>query len=312
MVTGKSVNMAVDFAGIRLKNPVLVASGTFGFGKEFAEVYDLSLLGGIVTKGTSLEPRRGNAPPRIFETAAGMLNAIGLQNDGVDSFVKDKLPFLNTFDTHIIVNIVGNRPEEYAALASTLNDEPGVSALEVNISCPNVEHGQAEFGSDPIMTFRVVNAVRKATNKPVIPKLSPNVADIKVLAKAAQDGGADGISLINTLVGTAIDARRRRFRLANVTGGLSGPCIKPIALRMVWEAAKAVSIPIMGIGGIVNAEDAVEFLLAGATAIQVGTANFVRTLAPLEIIDGLRQYLTENGFSSPEELRGRVEGADVE
>lgn len=312
MVTGKSVNMAVDFAGIRLKNPVLVASGTFGFGKEFAEVYDLSLLGGIVTKGTSLEPRRGNAPPRIFETAAGMLNAIGLQNDGVDSFVKDKLPFLNTFDTHIIVNIVGNRPEEYAALASILNDEPGVSALEVNISCPNVEHGQAEFGSDPIMTFRVVNAVRKATNKPVIPKLSPNVTDIKVLAKAAQDGGADGISLINTLVGTAIDARRRRFRLANVTGGLSGPCIKPIALRMVWEAAKAVSIPIMGIGGIVNAEDAVEFLLAGATAIQVGTANFVRTLAPLEIIDGLRQYLTENEFSSPEELRGRVEGADVE
>lgn len=312
MVSAAGVSLETDFAGILLKNPVLVASGTFGFGKDFAELFDLSLLGGIVVKGTSLEPRKGNPPPRICETAAGMLNAIGLQNDGVDSFIKDKLPFLNSYDTHIIVNVVGNRADDYAELARMLDGCAGVAALELNISCPNVEHGHKEFGGDPLVTFKVVDAVRKSTTKPIIPKLSPNVADVTVFARACQDAGADGVSLINTLVGTAIDVRTRRFKLANVTGGLSGPCIKPIALRMVYETAKAVSIPVMGIGGITSADDALEFLLAGATAIQVGTANFVRPLAALEIIDGIGQYLADNGFRNPSEVVGTVRRADGE
>ena len=302
----EAVSLEVDFAGVRFKNPVLVASGTFGFGREFARIYDLSLLGGICVKGTSLEPRRGNPPPRIFETASGMLNAIGLQNDGVDSFISDKLPFLRQFDTKVVVNIVGDRVEDYAGLAARLDGVPGVHALEINISCPNVEHGHAEFASDPAMTHRVVRAVRERTRLPVIPKLSPNVADIRPFARACQDAGADGISLINTLVGTAIDIRTRTFRLANVTGGLSGPCIKPVALRMVYQAAQEVSIPVMGIGGIATAEDAIEFLLAGARCVQVGTVNFVDPLAPLSIIEGIRDYLASNGFSSPSEIVGTV------
>lgn len=300
------VSLEVDFAGVRFKNPVLVASGTFGFGREFARIYDLSLLGGICVKGTSLEPRKGNPPPRIFETASGMLNAIGLQNDGVDSFVSDKLPFLRQFDTKVVVNIVGNRVEDYAELAARLDSVEGVHALEINISCPNVEHGHAEFAADPAMTHRVVSAVRKRTGLPVIPKLSPNVTDIRPFARACEEAGADGISLINTLVGTAIDIKTRTFRLANVTGGLSGPCIKPVALRMVYQAAQAVSIPVMGIGGIATAEDAIEFLLAGASCVQVGTVNFVDPLAPLSVIEGIREYLASNGFSSPSEIVGTV------
>lgn len=306
-IAPEAVRMAVDFAGIPLKNPVITASGTFGFGREFARIYDLSLLGGICVKGTSLEPRKGNPPPRIFETASGMLNAIGLQNDGVDAFLADKLPFLRQFDTKIIVNIVGNRVEDYAELAARLDGVEGVHALEINISCPNVEHGHAEFAGDPAMTHRVVKAVRERTSLPVIPKLSPNVTDIRPFARACEDAGADGISLINTLVGTAIDIRTRRFRLANVTGGLSGPCIKPVALRLVYQAAQAVSIPVMGIGGISTAEDAIEFLLAGACCVQVGTANFVDPLAPLAIIDGIREYLAAGGLGSPSEIVGKVE-----
>lgn len=307
MVTTPTVSMAQDFAGIPLKNPVLVASGTFGFGQEFARLYDLGILGGIVVKGTSLEPRKGNPPPRIFETAAGMLNAIGLQNDGVDSFINEKLPFLRQYDTHIIVNIVGNRVEDYAELAARLDGVEGVSGLEINISCPNVEHGHEEFGGDPRMTHHVVAEVRKKTKLPVIPKLSPNVADIRVFARAAEEAGADGISLINTLVGTAIDIKTRKFRLFNVTGGLSGPCIKPVALRMVYQAAQAVRIPIMGIGGIMTASDAIEFLLAGATCIQVGTANFVNPMAAPEIVKGMEEYLARFGFARPSELVGKVE-----
>jgi dihydroorotate dehydrogenase (NAD+) catalytic subunit len=287
----------------------MTASGTFAFGREFAELYDLSLLGAIVVKGTSLEPRRGNPPPRIFETASGMLNAIGLQNDGVRSFLDEKLPFLRQFDTRVIVNIVGNRASEYVELARILDEADGVDALEINISCPNVEHGHAEFAGDPSATFTVVDAVRKATSKPILPKLSPNVTDITVFARACEEAGADAVSLINTLVGTAIDIRTRRFRLANVTGGLSGPCIKPVALRMVYQTAQAVKIPVVGIGGIVAAEDAIEFLLAGATAVQVGTGNFVNPMAAPEIAEGIRDYLAERGLNSPSDIIGKVEKA---
>lgn len=306
LVTQPPVDLTTHIGSLTLKNPVMVASGTFAFGREFAELYDLSLLGAIVVKGTSLEPRKGNPPQRIYETAAGMLNAIGLQNDGVRSFLDEKLPFLEQFDTRVIVNIVGNRVSEYAELARILDDAAGVSALEINISCPNVEHGHAEFAGEPSATYEVVAAVRKSTSKPIIPKLSPNVADIRVFAKACEDAGADAVSLINTLVGTAIDSRTRKFRLANITGGLSGPCIKPVALRMVYQAAQAVSIPVVGIGGIVTAEDAVEFLLAGATAVQVGTGNFINPMAATEIVAGIGAYLQNNGFTRPGEIVGIV------
>ena len=303
------VDLSTRIGSLTLRNPVMTASGTFAFGREFAELYDLSLLGAIVVKGTSLEPRRGNPPPRIFETASGMLNAIGLQNDGVRSFLDEKLPFLRQFDTRVIVNIVGNRASEYVELARILDEADGVDALEINISCPNVEHGHAEFAGDPSATFTVVDAVRKATSKPILPKLSPNVTDITVFARACEEAGADAVSLINTLVGTAIDIRTRRFRLANVTGGLSGPCIKPVALRMVYQTAQAVKIPVVGIGGIVAAEDAIEFLLAGATAVQVGTGNFVNPMAAPEIAEGIRDYLAERGLNSPSDIIGKVEKA---
>ncbi len=304
--------MAVDLGPIRLKNPVTVASGTFGFGREYAQLYDLSLLGGVFVKGTSLEARRGNPAQRIFETASGLLNSIGLQNDGVEAFIEEKLPFLQQFDTRIFVNIVGNRVEEYAELARILDDQPAVAGLEINISCPNVEHGHAEFAGEPGATYDVVQAVRKATRKPVIPKLSPNVTDIAQFARASEDAGADAISLINTLVGTAIDVKTRRFRLANVTGGLSGPCIKPVALRMVYVCGQAVKIPIIGIGGIARWSDAVEFMLAGASAVQVGTANFSNPMAPLEIVEGLESYLRDNGFCSPADIVGKVERGPVD
>lgn len=303
-------DLSVNLGGLKLKNPVLTASGTFAFGREYAELYDLSRLGGVVVKGTSLEPRAGNPPPRICETSAGMLNAIGLQNDGVQSFLRDKLPFLRQFGTRIIVNIVGNRVEDYAEVARMLDQAEGVSALEINISCPNVEHGQAEFAGDPAMTARVVSAVRAASALPIIPKLSPNVTDICIFARACEEAGADAVSLINTLVGTAIDIRTRRFKLAHVTGGLSGPCVKPVALRMVWQVAQTVKIPVIGIGGIATAEDALEFLLAGASAVQVGTANFFRPMAPLEIIDGISDYLSVGGFSSVAEIVGTVKRID--
>lgn len=312
--TGKvstGIDPSVQFAGLTFKNPVTVASGTFGFGREFSRFFDLGLLGGIVVKGTSLEPRRGNPPPRIIETPGGMLNAIGLQNDGVEAFISEKLPFLNQYDTHIIVNVVGNRIEDYAEVSRMLDDQPGVSALEINISCPNVEHGHEEFAGNPQMTSKVISAVRRATAKPVIPKLSPNVADNRVFARACEEAGANGISLINTLVGTSIDIKTRRFRLANVTGGLSGPAIKPVALRMVYQAASAVSIPIMGIGGIMNAEDAIEFLLAGATLVQVGTANFADPMAAPKIAAGIEQYLASSGFSSPADIIGTVQKAEI-
>lgn len=296
--------LTTDIAGIRMKNPVMVASGTFGFGREYGELIDLNQIGAIVTKGTSLDPWMGNPPDRIAETAAGMLNAIGLQNDGVDSLISEKLPWLRQFDVRVIVNIVGKTVEEYAEVASRLDGAKGVAGLEINISCPNIKEGGIAFGADPAMLHKVVKAVRGATTLPVIPKLSPNVTDIALMARAAVDAGADAVSLINTLLGVSIDAESRKFRLANVTGGLSGPAIKPVALRMVWQVAQAVDVPVIGIGGIMTGADAVEFFLAGADAIQVGTANFVNPSASIEIAAWLDAYLERHGFRHISEIVG--------
>jgi dihydroorotate dehydrogenase (NAD+) catalytic subunit len=300
--------LAVEIAGIRMKNPVMVASGTFGFGKEYADLVDLSKLGAIVTKGTSLEPWEGNPPERIAETPAGMLNAIGLQNDGVDSLINEKLPWLRSaaLGVPVIVNIVGRTVDEYAEVARRLDGVKGVSGLEVNVSCPNVKEGGIAFGTDCGVLAEVVAAVRKATSLPVIPKLSPNVTDIAAMARACVGAGADAVSLINTLLGTAIDAETRTFKLANITGGLSGPAIKPVALRMVWQVAQAVSVPVIGIGGIMTAEDAVEFLLAGADAIQIGTASFVNPNTAVEVAEGLDAYLERHGFAHVSGIVGAV------
>ncbi len=298
--------LSTTIAGIELKNPVMVASGTFGYGKEYQGLVDLNRLGGIVTKGTSLEPWLGNAPDRIAETPSGMLNAIGLQNDGIDSLLADKLPWLRQFDTAVIINVVGKTVEEYAEVARRLNDVEGIAGLEINVSCPNVKHGGIAFGTDCELLGTVISAVREATTLPLIPKLSPNVTDIVRMAKVCVDCGADALSLINTLLGTSIDPETRRFRLANITGGLSGPAIKPVALRMVWQVAQAVDVPVIGMGGIMTADDALEFLLAGATAIQVGTANFVNPSATMEIIDGLEAYLDRHGVGHISEIVGTV------
>ena len=299
-------NLSVDFAGIKLKNPVLTASGTFGYGEEFADFVDLNKLGGVIVKGVSLKPIKGNPPPRIWETPSGMLNAIGLENPGVDVFLNEKLPYLRGFDTAVLVNIFGYSLEEYVDVAARLDGVPGVSGLEVNISCPNVKAGGIVFGTNVKAAFELLSAVRKNTKLPVIAKLSPNVTDITEFAKAAQDAGCDGLSLINTLLGMAIDIRSRKPRLANRTGGLSGPAIRPVAVRMVWQAAKAVSLPIIGMGGIVTGEDALEFILAGASAVAVGTANFLNPRATLDVLDGMEQIMLEQGISSIKSLIGKV------
>jgi dihydroorotate dehydrogenase (NAD+) catalytic subunit len=298
--------LATSIRGIRMKNPIMVASGTFGFGKEYAELIDLNELGAIVTKGTSLDPWDGNPPERICETAAGMLNAIGLQNDGVDSLINEKIPWLRQFDVPVIVNIAGKTVDEYAEVARRLDGVEGIAALEINISCPNVKHGGIAFGTDPTSCAQVVRAIRAVTDLPIIPKLSPNVTDIVLMARVCVDSGADALSLINTLLGTAIDIEKRSFRLANITGGLSGPAIKPVALRMVWQVASAVDVPVIGMGGIMTAADAVEFFLAGADAVQVGTANFVNPRAAIEIAQGLDSYLERHGFGSVSEIVGLV------
>lgn len=292
----------VNIAGLKLKNPVMVASGTFGYGEEYSPYIDLNRLGAIVTKGLSLKPKMGNPTPRIIETPSGMLNAIGLQNVGIDAFVRDKLPFVRQFDVPVIANFFGNTLEEYGEAARKLSDCDGVHALEVNISCPNVKEGGIVFGTDPKAAASVICLVRKSTKLPVIAKLSPNVTDITVMARAVEDAGADAVSLINTLTGMAIDVRTRRPRLANITGGLSGPAIRPVAVRMVWQVANAVKLPIIGIGGIMTADDALEFIIAGATAVQVGTANFVNPTATMDIIDGLEKYLIDNHITDIKEL----------
>jgi dihydroorotate dehydrogenase (NAD+) catalytic subunit len=300
-------DLSVNFAGIRLKNPVLTASGTFGYGEEYAEFVDLNKLGGVIVKGISLKPITGNPPPRIWETPSGMLNAIGLENPGVDVFLDVKLPYLRKFDTAVIVNVFGYSLEEYVGVVERLDGVPGIAGLEVNISCPNVKAGGIVFGTNLKAAFELLSAVRKATRLPVIAKLSPNVTDITEFAKAARDAGCDGLSLINTLLGLAIDVRCRRPRLANCTGGLSGPAIRPVAVRMVWQTARTVPLPIIGMGGIATAEDALEFILAGATAIAVGTANFINPRATLDVLSGIEALLREQGAGKITELIGKVE-----
>jgi len=298
------VDLSVEIAGIRFKNPVWTASGTFGYGLEFAPFLDLNKLGAIVLKGLSLHPSRGNPPPRIMETPAGMLNSIGLQNIGVDYFLEEKLPQLRRFDTRIIVNFFGDTMEEYAEVAARFNGVEGVSALEMNISCPNIRRGNLPFGRDPKVIQRLVRLVKRATTLPLIVKLSPNVSDIREAASAAEEGGADALSAINTILGMAVDTRTRRPFLARAVGGLSGPAIRPVALRMVWEAVSAVKIPVIGIGGIVSAEDALEFLIVGARAVQVGTANFLDPAASIHIIDGLKSYCEKEKIEAIEQIIG--------
>ena len=290
------MKLAVDVAGLHLKNPLIAASGTFGYGVEYEGILDLSLLGGLVTKGLYLEPRDGCPTPRIAETPSGLLNAIGLQGVGVRAFVKDVLPRLAPYDTAVIVNVCGDTVEEYAEVTRIVDDAPGVAAVEINISCPNVKVGGMAFGGDPEMTFAVVAAVRKSTRLPVIPKLSPNVADITVFARVAEEAGADAVSCINTVLGLAIDVEARRPRLAFGTGGLSGPAIRPIAVRMAWQAARAVRIPVIGVGGIGSAADALEFMLAGCRAVQIGTANFVDPGIYERVLSDLRDYMERHGL----------------
>ena len=300
--------MSVEIGSLKLRNPVMTASGTFGYGEEFSQYVDLEKIGAFVTKGLSLKPRAGNPTPRIVETPGGMLNAIGLQNVGIDAFIQKKVPFLRSVNTPAIANFFGYTPDEYAELASRLDAIPEVAALEVNISCPNVKQGGIVFGTDPNCAASVVAACRAATKKTLIVKLSPNVTDIVEMAQACEAAGADALSVINTLTGMAIDLERRRPVLANATGGLSGPAIKPIALRMVWQVAKAVKVPVIGIGGIMSATDALEFILAGATAVQVGTASFVNPAAAQEIAEGMEQWLAARGIADIKSLIGALEG----
>lgn len=307
MTIDSPVSLAVELGPLRLKNPVMVASGTFGYGQEYAALVPLENLGGVVVKGISLEPRSGNPPPRIWETCGGMLNSIGLQNVGLQTFLREKLPYLRPLQVPVIVNLFGNTVEEYGELTAGLDGHEGIDALEINISCPNVKAGGMAFGSDPKMVFQVVSAVRSRTNLPVITKLTPNVTDITLPAKAAEDAGTDILSLINTVAGMAVDVQTRRPRLANVVGGLSGPAIKPIALRMVWQVIQASNLPVIGLGGIVSVEDALEFLIIGAKAIQVGTANFVNPQVTLDIISGLDDYLRQQGLSDINQIIGTLE-----
>ena len=300
------MNTKVNLAGVELKNPVMVASGTFGSGAEYSEFVDLNRLGAVVTKGVASVPWPGNPAPRIVETASGMLNAIGLQNPGIDLFSKRDLPFLEKYDTKVIVNVCGHSTEEYLDVVERLADEPRVDMLEINISCPNVKEGGIAFGQDPKAVEAITKAVKAKAKQPIIMKLSPNVTDITVMAKAAEAGGADCLSLINTLTGMKIDIERQTFAIANKTGGLSGPAVKPVAVRMVYQVANAVKIPIIGMGGICTAEDAMEFILAGATAVSIGTANFTNPYTTVEVIDGIEAYMRRHGVEDINELIGLV------
>ncbi len=304
---GSAPDLRVSLGPLQLANPVLTASGTFGYGLEFADFVDLSRLGGIVVKGLSLKPRPGNPPPRLAETPCGLLNAIGLENVGVEKFIKDKLPLLRQRGAVIIVNILGNTVEEYAELAALLSGVPGIAALEINISCPNVKQGGMAFGTDPLMAAQVVAAVRKHSSLPLITKLSPNVTSIADIARAVVDAGSDILSCINTVSAMAVDPFSRRPKLANIIGGLSGPAIKPIALRCVYETVHAVSCPVIGIGGIQTALDALEFLLVGASAVQVGTANFVHPRASLDILDGIERFCRQQGLGAITEYIGTLD-----
>jgi dihydroorotate dehydrogenase (NAD+) catalytic subunit len=299
-----SIDLSVNLGGIIMKNPVAAASGTFGYGFEYADFIDSSTIGAVIVKGTTLEARPGNIPPRIVETPAGMLNAIGLENPGVDIFLHDYLPALQAQGVTVIANIAGNSVEDYAKMAARLEGYEGIAGIELNISCPNVKEGGLQFGTDPQMVKTVVAAVKAESSLPVMPKLSPNVTDIVAIARAARDGGADCLSMINTLMGMAIDIRTRRPVLGNVFGGLSGPAIKPVALRMIYQVYREVDLPILGGGGIMNTNDALEFIMAGASAVSVGTGIFVKPCLAAEIVAGLEEYLRENNMNGISELVG--------
>lgn len=299
------IKTGVTLAGVELKNPVMTASGTFGSGAEYSEFVDLNRLGAVVTKGVANVPWPGNPTPRVTETASGMLNAIGLQNPGIDLFCKRDIPFLKQYDTKIVVNVCGKSTEDYCEVVERLGNEP-VDLLEINVSCPNVKEGGIAFGQDPKALEAITKEVKKYAKQPIIMKLSPNVTDITEMAKAAEAGGADILSLINTLTGMKIDINRRTFALANKTGGMSGPAVKPIAVRMVYQVAQAVNIPIIGMGGISCAEDAIEFLLAGASAVSVGTANFHDPAVTLKVINGIEAYMKKNGFETVKDMVGIV------
>lgn len=299
------MNTQVNLAGIKMKNPVTVASGTFGYGREFSNFFDLSKLGGIITKGTSLKPRSGNKPSRVYETPSGMLNSIGLQNPGVEYFAQNDLPFLRKFDTAIIVNACGSSVEEYVELSKVLNTLD-IDGVELNLSCPNVKDGCMAFGNTYEGVKQVTSEVRKVLDKPLIVKLTPNVTDIASIAKAVEDAGADGVSLINTLLGMKIDIHNRRPVLANNTGGLSGPAIRPVAVRMVYQVAQAVNIPVLGMGGIVNGDDAIEFMLAGANAISIGAGNFINPYTSLDTITGIENYMKKHNIEDINDIVGTV------
>ncbi|HDS16101.1 MAG TPA: dihydroorotate dehydrogenase [Proteobacteria bacterium] len=301
------VDLRVAIApGVVLKNPVLTASGTFGYGREYASYFDITKIGAVITKGLSLHPKKGNPGLRISETPCGMLNAIGLENIGLELFLAKEMPFLANLGATVIVNMFGNSQAEYTALAERLDGVAGITALEINISCPNVKSGGIQFGTDPVAAASLIAAIRKKTSLPLIAKLSPNVTDITAVAKAVEGAGSDAISLINTLLGMAVDLKRKRPLLGNVTGGLSGPAIKPVALRMVYLAARAVSIPVIGIGGISCADDALEFLLVGATAVQIGTANFINPKIALEVVLGIENYLEQHHYKSVKQFIGAL------
>lgn len=305
------VNLSVEIAGIKMKNPIMAASGTFGYGEEYRDYIPINRLGALITKGISLKPQAGNPPPRLVETTGGMLNAIGLQNIGVNALIEEKVSRLKKFGTPVIINIFGTTLKEYAEVARRLEEIRGIAGLEVNISCPNLKSGGISFGTDPREVFKVVSKVRKSSSRPILVKLSPNVTDITVIARSAEEAGADAISLINTLTGMAVDVETRAPKLGNITGGLSGPAIKPIALRMVWEVYNKVNIPIIGMGGIINAQDALEFIIVGASAVQIGTAHFLNPSVDLEVIAGLEKYLKDHCISSIRNLVGSLESSTV-
>ena len=300
------IDLSVNLGPLRMKNPVMTASGTFGYGLEYGSFVDPNLLGAVIVKGLSIKPMPGNPPPRTVETACGMLNSIGLANIGLKAFIGEKLPLLQDLDTELIVNIYGHHMQEYGELAAALKGVEGISAIEVNISCPNVDRGGMAFGTDPEISARVIETVLRNTDKPVIVKLSPNVTDIRAVAKAVEGAGAHAISLINTLTGMAIDLEKRTPRLAKVSGGLSGPAIKPVALHMVYQVAKSVSIPVIGVGGIMDYRDALEFMVVGARAVQVGTASFVNPRATLDILEGMKGFCRERGITRIEDIIGTL------
>ena len=309
MEISRKIDISTNLGGIKLDNPVCAASGTFGYGREYEPYVDISKIGAVIVKGTTLEPRTGNPPPRIIETASGMLNAIGLENPGINEFLNTHLPYLRENNVTVIANIAGNTIEEYAAIAEMIEGNPGVAGIELNISCPNVKQGGLQFGTDPQMVYEVVKAVKEKTTLPVMPKLSPNVTDIVEIARASEAGGADALSMINTLMGMAVDINTRKPFLANIFGGLSGPAIKPVALRMIYQVYREVKLPILGGGGIVNYRDALEFLMVGATAISVGTGIFINPQLTEEIVSNLLHYMQENNVASLSELVGAAHQA---